>query len=195
MSARDRGFSIILVLVSILVLTIVGTSLLFNAGSDHAAALARERSAVARQVAEVGLTTYALEVQPSFITPQVVLGATAGGGGGDGEDEEAGAGKTTGYSDILEGITPLIPEREVPGPPGLKATYVVWAISQVDVGVQLVVEGRIAETSAPTKVVARSRVSATITMASEDEGYSGTIGWTPRNTGVIGGGGQGYVGL
>lgn len=193
MRARDRGFSIILVLVSILVMTIVGTSLLFNAGSDHAAALSRERAAVARQVAEVGLTTYALEVQPSFIAPQVVLGATGGGEGEEG-DEEAPP-KTTGYSDILEGIAPLIPEREVPGPPGLKATYVVWAIAQVDVGVQLVVEGRIAESSFPTKVVARSRVSATITMASEDEGYSGTIGWTPRNTGVIGGGGQGYVGL
>lgn len=181
MDKDPRGYTIVLVLVAITIMTIVGTSLLFQTDSEQKAAAARERAAIARQVAEAGLTSYALEVQPRFV-PTVTLPEMD-------EDE-------TGYRDHLEGIAPLFAPREVPAPPGFRATYVVWAISHVDMGVQLVVEGRLAPDHAPNNIVGRARVSATITMATEEEGYSGTIGWTPRNTGVIGGGaGHGFVGL
>lgn len=187
--ARDeRGFSLIMVMISIVVITLVGTTVVYTSGADVLSANARQRAALARQVAEAGLNHYALLVQPSVISNQLPVPT-----GGGGEEEETSEGFV--YDDLLEGITPLFEQTLPASPPGYVASYVVWGGAAIDDGVQIILEGRLAPEDDSDRIIARSRISTVVVMTSGSDGYSGTIGWTPRNTGVIGGGqGEGYAG-
>lgn len=185
----DRGFSLLLVLISLVVMAVVGTAVLYVSGADHLSARARERAALARQVAEAGLNHFAVLVQPSLVLNQLA-GAGAGAGGG------GGSGPTSGeFVDILESEAPMVPPTKLrSAPPGFEATYVVWGGAPIDDGAQVIIEGRLHPIDEPEKVVARARISTVVVMTSGSDGYSGTIGWTPRNTGVLGGGeGEGYA--
>lgn len=184
--SAEGGFSLVLVMIAVIVITLVGTTVVYTSGADVLSASARQHAALARQVAEAGLNHYGLLVQPSVIPSQIPQGL--GGGGG------AGAGFS--YDDVLDGITPFF-EQDLPSaPPGFSASYVVWGGAPIDDGVQIILEGRLHPADDPGgRVVARSRISTVIVMTSGSDGYSGTVGWTPRNTGVLGGGsGEGYAG-
>src|SRR5690606_10999785 len=180
--SRERGFSLILVMIAIVVITLVGTSVVYTSGADLLSAGARQRSALARQVAEAGLNHYALLGQPSLIAPVAIVGQPPGQG-------------QFNYQDVLEGMAPIHTEVLPNAPPGHSASYVVWAGAQIDDGVQIILEGRLHPAGDTNRILARSRISTVIVMTSGTSGYSGTVGWTPRNTGVLGGGlGEGYAG-
>lgn len=185
----EGGFSLVLVMVAIVVITLVGTTVVYTSGADVAAASARQTAALARQVAEAGLNHYGLLVQPSLVPTQIVVpGGGAGGAGGGGE-----AGFF--YEDLLEGVAPFF-EQDLPSaPPGYAASYAVWGGPAIDDGVQIILEGRLHPANDRERIIARSRISTVVVMTSGSDGYSGTMGWTPRNTGVLGGGwGEGYAG-
>lgn len=186
---REEGFTLILVMIAVVIITLVGTTVVYTSGADHLAARGRQHGALARQVAEAGLNHYALLVQPSLIPSQIPSVGGAGGSGG------GGAGGAFSYDDILEGVTPHH-EQDLPSAPhGFTASYAVWGGAAIDDGVQVILEGRLHPLDDPERIVARSRISTVIVMTSGSDGYSGTIGWTPRNTGVLGGGsGEGYAG-
>lgn len=187
--SEDRGFSLILVLIALVVITLVGTTAVFVSGSDLTAAQAKQRASLARQVAEAGLNHYSAIVQPGWIPNQLPAGGIPTGG----EDDEAPEGFT--YVDPLDGLTPFYQHTLPTAPPGFVASYAVWGGSHIDDGAQIIIEGRLAPESDPTRIVGRARISTVVVMTSGSDGYSGTIGWTPRNTGVIGGGeGEGYAG-
>jgi len=177
----ERGFSLILVMIAIVVITLVGTTAVYTSGADLLSAGARQRAALARQVAEAGLNHYALLVQPSLINPVVIAGQPPGQG--------------FAYQDVLETMPPLFTQVLPNAPHGYSASYVVWAGARIDDGVQLILEGRLHPVNDFNRILARSRISTIVVMASVNSGYSGTVGWTPRNTGVLGGGyGEGYAG-
>lgn len=181
----EEGFALILVMVAVVIITLVGITVIYTSGADQLSASARQRSALARQVAEAGLNHYGLLVQPSLVPNQ--LESVLGGGGEVGEDFS--------YEDILEGLTPMDVQMLPSAPHGYRASYAVWGGALIDDGVQIILEGRLHPADDMSRIVARSRISTVIVMTSGSDGYSGTVGWTPRNTGVLGGGaGEGYAG-
>lgn len=188
--AGEGGFSLLLVLLAVVIITLVGTTAVYTSGSDLMAAQAKQRSALARQVAEAGLNHYAAIVQPSWIPNQLPTTTVVAPGE---EGEEAPTGFT--YTDVLDGLTPFHEQVLPSAPPGFIASYAVWGGAPIDDGAQIIIEGRLAREDAPDRIVGRARISTVVVMTSGSDGYSGTIGWTPRNTGVIGGGeGEGYAG-
>lgn len=182
---NEKGFALILVMVAVVIITLVGTTVMYTAGADQLSSRARQHAALARQVAEAGLNHYGLIVQPSLVPNQ--LSTLVGGGGEEG-------GNFT-YSDVLEGLSPHFVQQLPSAPHGFSASYVVWGGQMIDNGVQILLEGRLHPEGDFSQVIARSRISTVIVMTSGSDGYSGTVGWTPRNTGVLGGGsGEGYAG-
>lgn len=179
---KERGFSLILVMIAIVVITLVGTTVVYTSGADLLSAGARQRASLARQVAEAGLNHYALLVQPSLLPPANLVGNAP---------EEGFV-----YEDVLANVPPIHTQTLPSAPPGYSATYVVWPGAKIDDGAQIIIEGRLHPANDPGgQVLARSRISTVIVMTSGSDGYSGTVGWTPRNTGVLGGGdGEGYAG-
>ncbi|AKU91709.1 hypothetical protein [Vulgatibacter incomptus] len=173
--ADERGFTLLLVLLALVVVTIVGTTTLYVASSDRLAAEARERSALARAAAETGLSHLLVGFQPSLVL-----------------DQRAASGGTE-FSDPLSGAPFTETPREVPAPPGLRAEYVAWGGAPAAGGAQVIVEGRILSGE---RIVARSRLSAVVVMTGDTGGY-GDIGSTAGNTGVetTGGTSTGYSGI
>lgn len=189
----ERGFSLILVLIALVVITLVGTTAVYVSGSDLTAAQAKQRASLARQVAEAGLNHYAAIVQPSWL-PNQLPSPVITPGPSEGEEEEEVPPEFT-YLDPLKGLTPFHQQLLPTSPPGFIASYAVWGGAPIDDGAQIIIEGRLAHEDDPTRIVGRARISTVIVMTSGADGYSGTIGWTPRNTGVIGGGeAEGYAG-
>lgn len=172
-----RGFSLVLVLLAVLVITVIATAAIRVSRSDRMAAEVRATAGLARQTAEAGLAHFGGNVQPTLLQDQRVA-----------VEEE--------FADPLSGA-PLAGPIELPAPPGYAASYTVWGGANAGFGNQVIVEGQISPAGEPGRVIARSRVSAIFAMTSGDEGYTGTIGWTPRSTGVLtpGGAAPGYSGL
>lgn len=176
-ATTPRGFSLVLVMLAVLVITVIATAAMRVSRSDRMAAEVRATAGLARQAAEAGLAHFGGNVQPTLLVDQRVAAE---------ED----------FADPLAGA-PLDGPIDLPAPPGFVASYVVWGGANAGFGNQVIVEGRVAKADAPNLPIARSRVSAIFAMTSGDEGYTGTIGWTPRSTGVLtpGGTAPGYSGL
>lgn len=176
----ERGFSLLLVLLAIVVVTIVGISTLYVASKDGVAAEARERAGLARVAAETGMRHLMRGFQPTLVDDQRDLGEDGGGASGA-------------YADVLAGAAPMVGPVPIPAPPGLTASYVAWGGASTLGGTQVIVEGRI---HAGDRIVARSRISGFITMVTGSNRY-GQYGATSGNTGEedFGGVAPSYGGL